>query len=195
MHLLLKQGHLVWLFSIVNIGIGFVIPGFNVRARTISAVALEAPVFAWTHRIADIAIGLSMCLFGVGLRLLGRRRAAFSSISCFILGLCFISAGIWTLESPLHLLYNLSIVMILVPAATALELRDTLRSRRFEIFSLAISTFHVLMFWAIFGGLIPPPWNGAIQRVWAAVMVAWFGVAASLTTRRLAGAEQGTDPV
>ncbi|MBF4427938.1 DUF998 domain-containing protein, partial [Vibrio anguillarum] len=39
---LVKQAHLIWIASIINIGLGFVIPGFDVFAKSISHVALEA---------------------------------------------------------------------------------------------------------------------------------------------------------
>jgi hypothetical protein len=188
----LRQAHVVWLVSIVNIGIGFFIPGFNAVANSISAVALEAPAFAFTHRLADIVIGCSMSLFAFGLHALSRKRVALSSISCFLLGLSFISAGIWTLETPLHLLYNLSIVMILVPIASALELKHVLRSQRFENLCLAVSSIHLFMFWCIYAEFIPQQFGGAIQRVWSAVLTGWFGVAASITSSRFRQTERGT---
>ena len=188
----LRQAHLVWLVSIVNIGIGFFIPGFNAVANSISAVAREAPAFAFTHRLADIIIGCSMALFSVGLHALSQKRVALSAISCFLLGLSFVSAGIWTLESPLHLLYNLSIVMILVPIASALELKHVLRSQRFENLCLVVSGIHVLMFWCIYADFIPQQFGGAIQRAWAAVLAGWFGVAASITSSRFRQTERGT---
>lgn len=70
---LIKQAHLIWLVSIINIGIGVIIPGFDFLAKSISHVALEAPVFAIIHRTADIVIGLSMCGFACAIsRLIGR---------------------------------------------------------------------------------------------------------------------------
>ena len=97
--ILLKQTHLVWIFSIYNIGIGFFITGFNPIAKSISHVALEAPFFAYTHRIADIVIGFSMCLFAFVAQRLHRSRITLATLSIFLFGVSMISAGIWTLES------------------------------------------------------------------------------------------------
>ncbi len=180
-----RQGHLIWLFSIVNIGIGFVISGFNPLAQTISEVALEAPVFAYTHRAADIAIGLSMCIFGVALNALSNRKISFSMISICLLGASMISAGIWTLESPLHGLYNLSIYMIVVPIVFALEFKKQINSRSFETFCLITAFVHVFVFWCIYAGFIPREYNGIIQRTWAVLTMGWFGVAAHYTLQRV----------
>jgi hypothetical protein len=185
-----RQGHLIWLFSIVNIGIGFVISGFNPLAQSISEVALEAPLFAYTHRFADIAIGLSMCIFGVALNALTSRKISFSMISIGLLGVSMVSAGIWTLESPLHLLYNLSIFMIIIPVVFALELKEKIESPPFETFCLITSFVHVFVFWCIYAGFIPQEYNGLIQRAWAVLTMGWFGVAAHLLIQGMSGYEE-----
>lgn len=104
---LIKQAHLIWIVSIVNIGIGLFIPGFDFLSKSISHVALEASIFAYTHRAADIVIGLSMCGFSLAVFRGSTTRFSSASLSIFLLGLSMVSAGIWTLETPLHLLYNL----------------------------------------------------------------------------------------
>ena len=172
------QGHLIWIASIVNIGIGFVIPGFDVLAKSISHVALEAPLFAYTHRTMDILIGLSMCVMSVGFFKRSPYSLSCAALTTLLLGLSMISAGIWTLETPLHLLYNLSIFMILIPVCTALEFKQQAQSPRFETLSVLLSLLHVLMFWLIYAGFIPSEFNGIIQRLWAIPTMAWFGLAA-----------------
>ena len=186
----LKQAHLVWLVSIINIGIGFVISGFNPIAQSISEVALEAPVFAYTHRLADIVIGLSMCVFGVALNALSYKKISFSMISIGLLGVSMVSAGIWTLESPLHLLYNLSIFMIIIPVVFALEFREEIESSSFETFCLATTFVHVFVFWCIYAGFIPQEYNGLVQRVWAILTMGWFGVAAHLLIQGISANKQ-----
>lgn len=186
----LKQAHLVWLVSIINIGIGFVISGFNPIAQSISEVALEAPVFAYTHRLADIVIGLSMCVFGVALNALSYKKISFSMISMGLLGVSMVSAGIWTLESPLHLLYNLSIFMIIIPVVFALEFREEIDSPAFETFCLATTFVHVSVFWCIYAGFIPQEYNGLIQRLWAILTMGWWGVAAHLLIQGISANKQ-----
>tara|TARA_Y100000780_G_scaffold99524_1_gene90496 strand:+ start:2673 stop:3275 length:603 start_codon:yes stop_codon:yes gene_type:complete len=180
---LVKQAHLIWIASIINIGLGFVIPGFDVFAKSISHVALEAPVFAYTHRVGDIVIGISMCLFALGIQLTTPSRVSFSMASVLLLGLSMISAGVWTLETPLHLLYNLSIFMIIAPLAYSLEFKNIIKSPSFELFSAA-SFLHVFMFWLIYAGFIPSEINGLVQRVWAIPTMGWFGIAAYMLGSR-----------
>lgn len=182
--ILVKQVHLVWIFSIINIGLGFVIPGFDVYAKSISHVALESPVFAFIHRTADIVIGASMILFAMGIQAISPNRFSASMLSALLLGISMISAGIWTLESPLHLLYNLSIFMIVVPITFALEFKNTIKSLAFENLSVTVTLLHVLMFWAIYAGFIPSEYNGLVQRAWAIPTMGWFGVAAYMLSSR-----------
>ncbi|MBO2675962.1 DUF998 domain-containing protein [Shewanella algae] len=179
-----KQAHLIWIASIINIGLGFVIPGFDVFAKSISHVALEEPVFAYTHRIADIMIGISMCFFAIGIQLTSPSRISFSMASVLLLGLSMISAGIWTLETPLHLLYNLSIFMIIAPLSFSLEFKNIIKSPSFELFSAAVSFLHVFMFWLIYAGFIPSEINGLVQRMWAVPTMGWFGIAAYMLGSR-----------
>ena len=177
---LVKQGHIIWVASIINIGLGVVIPGFDFFSKSISHVALESPIFAYTHRVADIVIGLSMCGFSIGVYQITQSRFSAAALSSFLLGISMISAGIWTLETPLHLLYNLSIFMIIVPMAFALEFKNTIKSSVFENFSVAVTVLHVFMFWLIYAGFIPQELNGLIQRLWAIPTMGWFGVAAHM---------------
>ena len=180
---MLKQAHIVWLVSIINIGIGMVIPDFDFMAKSISHVALESPVFAYTHRSADIVIGLSMCIFAVGVYSYIKRFSS-TSLSSFLLGISMISAGVWTLETPLHLLYNLSIFMIIVPMSFALDFKNIINSRAFENFSVLVTLLHVFMFWFIYAGFIPQEINGLIQRLWAIPTMGWFGIAAHLLVQQ-----------
>lgn len=175
---LLKQAHLIWIVSIVNIGIGIIIPGFDFVSKSISYVALEAPIYAYTHRVADIIIGLSMCGFAISMQLKSTNRFSTAMLATLLFGISMISAGIWTLETPLHLLYNLSIFMIIAPIAFALEFKNIIKSSAFESICVAVTVLHVFMFWLIYAGFIPQEFNGLIQRLWAIPTMGWFGIAA-----------------
>ena len=175
---LLKQAHLIWIVSIVNIGIGIFIPGFDFVSKSISYVALEAPIYAYTHRVADIIIGLSMCGFAISIQLKSTNRFSSAMLATLLFGISMISAGIWTLETPLHLLYNLSIFMIIAPIAFALEFKNIIKSSAFESVCVAVTVLHVFMFWLIYAGFIPQEFNGLIQRLWAIPTMGWFGIAA-----------------
>ncbi|WP_394203822.1 DUF998 domain-containing protein [Marinagarivorans algicola] len=177
---LIKQAHLVWIASIINIGLGIIIPDFDFFSKSISYVALEAPVFAFTHRAADIIIGLSMCGFAFGIHQTSQSRLSAATLSAFLFGISMIGAGIWTLETPLHLMYNLSIFMIIVPMAFALEFKNIVKSGLFESFSVGVTVLHVFMFWLIYAGFIPQELDGLIQRLWAVPTMGWFGVAAHM---------------
>lgn len=174
----LKAGHMVWIFSIYNIFLGFFIPGFDPIGQSISEMALESKFFALTHRGANIVIGLSMCTFALCLQSMYKKGLSFTMLAIVLLGLSMISAGIWTLETPLHLLYNLSIFMILVPVVFVAEFNNDVKSKSFQTVGILCGFIHVGMFWAIYAGFIPHELNGFIQRAWAVVTMGWFGLAA-----------------
>lgn len=187
--ILIQQAHIVWVATLVNVSIGFFISDFNAFTQSISAVGLESAGYAYTHRAADILIGMSMCAFGIAISLL-KRKVTFSLVLLNLYGVSMISAGVWTLESPLHLLYNLSIVMILTPAVCALELKEEIGSLRFERFSISISLVHVSMFWFIYAGFMPQETSGLINRIWAVVGMSWFGIAAFVLSHLTSDDEQ-----
>ncbi len=82
----IRQAHIIWIASIVNIGIGFIIPEFNVLAKSISHVALESPIFAYTHRAMDVIIGVSMCTFAFGLFKMSPYKFSVATLTTFLLG-------------------------------------------------------------------------------------------------------------
>ena len=92
-YIAIKQAHIIWIASIFNIGIGFIIPGFDVLAKSISHVALEAPIFSITHRTLDVIIGVSMCVFALGLFRISTYKISAAAVTTFLLVCSMISAG------------------------------------------------------------------------------------------------------
>lgn len=83
-------------------------------------------------------------------------------------------------ESPLHLLYNLSIFLIIVPIVFALEFKKEIDMPSFETYCLITSFIHVFVFWCIYAGFIPREYNGLVQRIWSVITMGWYGIAAYL---------------
>lgn len=181
--ILLKQAHIIWIAAIINISLGFFIDGYDPISQTMSQVSMEAPAIAFIHRLAIVVIGISICGFGVALHLLINRKYSFSLFANLLFGASLISAGIWTLESPLHLLYNLYLIMILVPVACALECREILNSKTFDNQCLFLVLIHIAMFWLIDEDFISRNYEGLAQRLWMIPTMGWFGVASLLLSR------------
>lgn len=175
---LLKRAHAIWIAAIINVGLGFFISGYDPVAQTMSEVAREAPAFAFVHRLANVVIGISIGGFGVALHLLSNRKYSFPLFANLLFGTSLASAGIWTLESPLHLLYNLYIIMILVPMACALGCREILNSKIFD--NLFLVLIHVVMFWLIDEDFISGEYEGLAQRLWMIPTMGWYGVSSYL---------------
>jgi hypothetical protein len=171
-----KQAMLIPAFAFYNIFIGLFVSGYSVSTQRISELALEADFFAYSHRLADLLIGLSMCVFAVAC--LSTAKAKFTFITMFLFGLTWIFAGIFILTSPLHDIYGLTTLLIIVPVLFALEMREFYRSKKFQDFSVLVTLIHVIFFWFFNYGFMPVEYKGITQRVWVAITLLWYGVAA-----------------
>ncbi|WP_340677147.1 DUF998 domain-containing protein [Paraglaciecola sp.] len=142
-HLLtIKQVILIPVFAFYNIFVGLLVSDYSVVSQHISELALEAQFFAYSHRLADILIGLSMCLFAIAC--LSIARAKFTFLTIFVFGITWIFAGIFILTGPLHDVYGLTTVLIVVPVLFALEMRDYYSSKNFQNFCVLVTLIQVL---------------------------------------------------
>ena len=164
------------LLAMVNISIGFLVPGYSVVSQHISELALETAFVAWTHRITDILIGISMCLFAISCY--GMASAKFTFATMFSFGLTWIFAGIFILGSPLHDIYGLTTILLVVPVIFALEMKGYYPTNFFEKFSVCVTLIHVTFFWFFSYGYMPDEFKGISQRVWVFITLVWYGVAA-----------------
>jgi len=173
--LLIRQAFIIPVFAIINITLGLFVSGYDVVTQRISELALETPFFAYTHRIANIIIGISMCAFAVGAFKI--EKAYFSLLTIFAFGLTWIFAGIFILTSPLHDIYGLTSILIIIPLIFVIEYRDVLKSKYFETYSILTSLLHVMFFWFFNYGFFSQDYVGITQRVWVFITLIWFGVA------------------
>lgn len=167
---------LIPVFALYNIFVGLLLPDYSLISQHISELALEAPFFAYSHRFTNILIGISMCCFS--LLCLSLARAWFTFLTMFAFGLTWIFAGIFILTSPLHDLYGLTHVLIVVPAIFALEMRNVYQSEGFQRFSILVTLAHVLFIWFLNYGFLPVEYKGISQRAWDAITLIWYGIAA-----------------
>jgi len=171
-----KQAMLIPILALYNIFIGLLVSGYSVVSQHISELALEAPFFSYSHRLTDILIGLSMCVFAVACHSIA--NAKFTFLTMFSFGLTWIFAGIFILGSPLHDLYGLTTLLLIVPVLFALEMKDHYNSKKFENFSIIISLVHVVFFWFFNYGYMPIEFKGLTQRGWVFITLFWYGLAA-----------------
>ena len=174
--LFVKQAMLIPAFALYNIFIGLFVSGYSVVSQHISELALEAQFFAYSHRITDILIGVSMCLFAQAC--LSIAKAKFTFLTMFSFGITWIFAGIFILNSPLHDVYGLTTILLIVPVIFALEMREIYASKNFQNFCVLVSLTHVVFFWFFSYGFMPVEFKGVTQRVWVAITLLWYGVAA-----------------
>jgi hypothetical protein len=174
--LLVKQAILIPVFALYNIFIGLFVSGYSVVSQHISELALETPFFAYSHRVADILIGLSMCLFSLACLLIA--KAKFTFVTMFAFGLTWVFAGIFILGSPLHELYGLTTFLLVVPVIFALELKEYYDGKRFQNICVTVTLIHVVFFWFFNYGFMPIEYKGITQRLWVFITLAWYGLAA-----------------
>lgn len=174
--LAVKQAMLIPAFAFYNILIGLFVTGYSVTSQHISELALEAEFFAYSHRLADILIGLSMCLFAFACFSIA--KAKFTFLTMFSFGMTWIFAGIFIMNSPLHDIYGLTTILIVVPVVFALEMREFYASKKFQDFSIVVTLIHVIFFWFFYYGFMPVEYKGITQRIWVAITLVWYGVAA-----------------
>lgn len=174
--LAVKQAMLIPAFAFYNIFIGLFVSGYSVTSQHISELALEAEFFAYSHRLADILIGLSMCIFAFAC--FSTAKAKFTFLTMLSFGMTWIFAGIFILSSPLHDIYGLTTILIVVPVVFALEMREFYASKKFQDFSILVTLIHAIFFWFLNYGFMPVEYKGITQRVWVAITLVWYGIAA-----------------
>ncbi|NAS30510.1 DUF998 domain-containing protein [Flavobacteriaceae bacterium R38] len=171
-----KQAYIIPVLAIVNITLGLFVSGYDVTSQRISELALETPFIAYTHRIADIIIGISMCIFA--LQAFSVVKGYFSLLTILAFGLTWIFAGVFILTSPLHDIYGLTTVLIIIPLIFVIEYREVLKSNYFQTYSIITSLIHIIFFWFFNYGFFSQDNVGITQRVWVFITLIWFGVAA-----------------
>jgi len=174
--LLSKQAYIIPVLAIVNITLGLFVSGYDVVSQRISELTLETPFVAYTHRIADIIIGISMCIFA--LQTFRVVKGYFSFLTIFAFGLTWVFAGIFILTSPLHDVYGLTTILIVIPLIFVIESRDVLKANYFQTYSIITSLIHIMFFWFFNYGFFPKENVGITQRVWVFITLIWFGIAA-----------------
>jgi len=173
--LLLKQAYVIPVLAIVNISLGLFVSGYDVVSQRISELALETPFISYTHRITDIIIGISMCVFA--LQIFRVVKGYFSLFTIFAFGLTWVFAGIFILTSPLHDIYGLTTILIIIPLIFVIEYKEVLKSNYFQTYSIITSLIHVIFFWFFNYGFFSQEKVGITQRVWVFITLIWFGVA------------------
>ncbi|MBU1309492.1 MAG: DUF998 domain-containing protein [Gammaproteobacteria bacterium] len=171
-----KQAMLIPAFAFYNMFIGLFVSGYSVTSQHMSELALETEFFAYSHRLADILIGLSMCWFAFACFSIA--KAKFTFLTMFSFGMTWVFAGIFIMNNPLHDIYGLTTLLIVVPVVFALEMREFYGSKKFQDFSILVTLIHVAFFWAFDKGLMPIEYKGITQRIWVAITLIWYGIAA-----------------
>lgn len=173
--ILVKQAIVVPLVAtLVPMLIAFTLPEYSSVSQHLSDLGVLNHPVALITRIADIVIGVSILLFGLGVFLSATRRFAFTAITAGIVGASMMSNGVFVTGSPLHGLYGLGLFLPLVPACFAAEFGQ---NQKVIKLSLAVAVFTMAYLWLMFSGFDPEGYQGLTQRIATIVMWGWYAAA------------------
>lgn len=174
--LFVKQAMLIPVFALYSILLDQYLSGYGIVYPKISGLELDSPFFNYTHRLADILIGVSLCLFSFSC--LSKAKAKFTFLAMFSFGVIWLLDGFFMMKNPLHDAYVLTAIVVIVPAVFALEMRDFYASKHFRNFCMLVFVIHVVFTWFFYFGLFDFEIADVMQRVWVAITLFWYGLAA-----------------
>lgn len=159
-----------------------------------SAAAPVPQIFNAGIILSGIAAGFAGAGFGLSLLAIGGNRfAAGVTFAAFLLGAAgLILSTVWLYPDPMHAIINLGLGIQLAPAFILWGLAGVDGFRRLKMF-LAIVFVAMLVLTAItnynfiplFPGVVNATNVGWWERLYAAVLVGWVGIAAFALERRM----------
>ena len=186
-HILVKQAVVIPLAAmLVPILIAFFLPDYSSISQHISEVALLDHPIALIQRASALVTGVSIALFGAWLFLVKGSR--YTAAATVVFGATMISNGVFVMSSPLHGLYGLGFVMVLVPAFFAAEIAPAGSSLR--NLSMLVALITMLYFWLMLSGLDPHGFRGLTQRISTLITFGWYAVASYSLARTERSATQ-----
>lgn len=175
--ILVRQSVVLPMLALIEIAIGMFTPGYDSVAQHLSVLGVgDSPVATYVNA-SGFLIGVSVCLFALGLQLM-KRSLAWSPLLILVFGVSMISNGLFEMGSPMHGLHGIGMVITIAPLACAVEFRDRLRSPRFEAYSLLTTVASFVYLWMLVTGAESEAFAGLTQRIASLVTYAWFAVSA-----------------
>lgn len=169
-HILLRQSSFLPLAAmLVPMLLALGVPDYSSLTQHVSELQLVAHPVADVMRVAPVACGMSLLLFGIGAWLTDPSRFPFTALTAAAAAANFISAGIFPSGSPLHGLYGIGFFIPLVPACFAAE------SGLGRGVSLLVAVMSMAYLWLNVSGLDPA--RGLTQRVALVVILGWYSFA------------------
>ncbi len=159
------------------------VPGYSSTAQHLSELDLLHHPIAMAARIVSFIVGLPLVAFGVTLLFGKAPRMVFTGATSLLLGASMISTGIFLMGSPLHGLYGVAIVLILVPACYAAELPRRNETRLDVTISLIVASANLAYVWLLLNNLEPHAVRGLTQRISILITFGWYSYASTALLR------------
>lgn len=192
-HFMIRQAQFVPLATVLMVIVtGVLIPGYSSVSQHMSEIGtLDRPVARVLHFGAMVA-GASVVLFGIGLKVRHPKAFNFTALAAITFGIAYFASGIFHSGSPLHGLYGLTALYVLVPAFFAAELPAQMRSPFIVRTSLLAALLSLCYMSFMYAGVEPDAVRGITQRLAALVIFGWYPVASHWLLRTSARSSEST---
>ncbi|MDY8136126.1 DUF998 domain-containing protein [Aquimarina sp. 2201CG5-10] len=127
--------------------------------------------------------GISLVLYGIGLRLNHKAQFSITSILIIIFGITFLFGVIYKIGSPWHGLYGIGISIIMLPLAFLYELKRENINRFTKNISILSTILIFFYLWAMIAGLDPAEYRGLTQRIFGGFTFGFISYTAYITSR------------
>jgi len=161
------------------------VPHYSSLDQHVSELQLLHHPIADLMRVAPIACGLSILLFGIGACRISPSRFAFTALASAAVAANFISSGIFVSGDPMHGLHGIGFFIPLVPACFAAE---SGLGRQVVRVSLAVAVASMAYLWL--SNLGVDPHRGISQRLMILMSLGWYSFASYHLLRNAAVAQR-----
>lgn len=162
---------------------GYYAPGYDWVSQHVSELGPLNGLPLLFERFAAAGTGLFFILFAVGLWFKSDIKFPVGIWFWIIFGLSMISNGIWLMGSQMHGLYGVGIVNLIAAALTTLEVPQLRNSKKFYVFTAAVSMLGIIYLWLNLTGLDPQEYRGLTQRLFSSINSLWPFVASLFLLR------------
>lgn len=162
---------------------GLLTPGYSSLTQHISELGLLPSASGLVMRAGAIIAGVSVAVFGVSLLFLQPQKMTFTGLTATLFGISYASGGVFPSGDPLHGLYGMTMLYVLIPGFFAAEAPASVRSPLLVNVSLVMALLALFYMWLMGSGFEPHALRGVTQRLALAVIFGWHAFAGYMLLR------------
>ena len=173
--LLIKQAILLPLIFFIPTTIaGCLVEGYSFIGQHGSEITITnnhlAKIFVNTGAILS---GISCILLAIGISMV-HKKFYFTSTLITLWGISMVSNGLVPMGSPMHGIYGLGAVLMIMPFVACYELKNEIKNQTFFRITIVSGIVIFIYLWSIFVRLDPLELRGLTQRIASAFIFGWI---------------------